>query len=155
MNRKEELKFMLTTQPSNQPNITYPAYIAYPPSILMIENSGSPSKLKQKLEKNKYQVTWTNLCDDGRKLARWVDFDLILFNLSDCDTHFVEMCHRLLEDPQLTKTPVVLISPCPQLDLIRNTLRTAPVYYLPSDTMAATKLLRIVDQTRYIIDRYS
>jgi DNA-binding response OmpR family regulator len=146
---------MIATQPLNQPNATYPAYIVYPPSILMIENDHSPSKLKQKLVKNNYQVTWTNLCDDGRNLARWADFDLILFNLSECETDFIEMCHQLLADPQVTKTPIVLISSCPQLALMMNTLRSAPVYYLPNDALAETKLLRIVDQVHYISYRYS
>jgi len=146
---------MIATQPLNQPNVTYPAYTVYPPSILMIENNSSPSKLKQRLDQNNYQVTWTNFCNDGLKLARWVDFDLILFNLSDCETHFIEMCHQLLTDPQLTKTPIVLISSCPQLALTMNTLRSAPVYYLPNDALAETKLLRIVDQIHYLSYRYS
>jgi response regulator RpfG family c-di-GMP phosphodiesterase len=145
---------MIATQP-NQPNVTYPAYLAYPPSILMIENDSSPTKLKQKLEKTNYQITWTNFCDDGLNLARWVDFDLILFNLSQCENHFIEMCNQLLNDPQLTKTPIVIIASCPQAAIAMTTpQRSAPVYYLPSDSQAEAKLLRIVDQVHYISYRY-
>jgi CheY-like chemotaxis protein len=147
---------MIAAQTLNQPEVSQPAYLVYPPSLLMIEDSLSPGNLKRKLEQNNYQVTWTNLCDDGLSLTRWVDFDLILFNLSQSETtRFIELCNRLLNNPQLAKIPVVIMAPRPEIAAALMTpQRSAPVYYLPNNSLAETKLLRIVDQIHYISYRY-
>jgi CheY-like chemotaxis protein len=123
----------------------------------MFEDSALPGKLKQKLENNNYQITWTNLCDDGLNLARWVDFDLILFHLNQTATApFLELCQRLLNRPQLSKIPLVIIAGQPEMSTpLMTANRSAPVYYLPNNAVAENKLLRIIDQVHYISYRYN
>jgi CheY-like chemotaxis protein len=146
---------MNITKAVNQPSYKYPAY---PPSILIIEDSASqPDMFKQSLKNSDCQVTRSDLSIDSLNLAHQKYFDLIVLNLNRSElVGFAEVWKKLKNDPQLAEIPVAIIASPHQAKVIfKDLITSTPIYYLPKDPLTETGLLRIINQVHYMKNRYN
>lgn len=136
-------------------------YPTYPPSILIVGDSCRPTLiLKQRLENNGCRVCQTDTRSDSLATARQHYFDLIVLNLEEPDEDDLEVCQKLIADPELAPIPMVVLTThgCP-LQATKG-LKMGNVYYLArtrpdaGDTCAEAALLQIIQHIHYLTYRY-
>lgn len=137
-------------------------YPTYPPSILIVGDSGRPTlKLKQRLENNGCRVCQTDTHSGSLATACQHYFDLIVLNLDEPDGDDFEVCQKLRGEPALAHIPMVVLTThnCP-LQATKG-LKMGNVYYLTTthpgggDTCAEAGLLQIIQHVHYLTYRYT
>jgi len=136
--------------------------ISYPPSILMVGDNNLPTlKLKRWLEHNGCRVCQADPRSTGSATSPQPYFDFVVLNLEGTAGDEVEVCRKLAADPELAHLPVVVLTPpgCPlkaipglKMDQIYCLARTRPG---GGTICAETMLLQLIQQTHYLIDRYT
>lgn len=128
-----------------------------PLSILILgENNGEVSNLKQGLEDNGCQACWAEASAKALAAAAENYFDLIVWNMEEPKTIGSELSSRLKNHhPELASVPMVILTTREQINEVINKLEfPPPISYLAKDAYSETRLLQIIQEVHYLTDRY-
>lgn len=125
-----------------------------PPEILIVtDSSGSTPKLKQRLESHGCSVKlagpgFSSLSTAGQKYP-----DLIVLLVEHSAAESLDIYRKLETEPNLADTPLALLTTPDCAKDISSRVDMRPMFSLPKDA-SATQLLQIIQETRYLMDRY-
>lgn len=131
-------------------------YRRYPPSILIIKDSLSQTTgLKQQLERNGCRVQQIKGYSELQTETDQEYYDVVVLEIEQFNREIFELYRKLETDLALAATPTVILTPPDESTEIIDKLEISPpVYYLYQDTFAASGLLQIIEQIRYMTYRY-
>jgi len=132
-------------------------YPGYRPSILLVaDEAGSASKLKQRLERTGLQIHRIDPSCEQVVQARQEYFEVMVLDLEGVDPQSQALCQEIKAEPELAAIPKVILTPCPLPPETLNRLDVGrSAYYLVKDHKAEGQLMRLIEQTHYLTDRYS
>ena len=138
-------------------NLQYTAFTrkTYPPSLLIIgENTAQNRQFKRRLEDNGCQVCLTDISSESRVANFKKYFDLIVLDLQHRWADCIEICKKLEDNAELLNIPMVILTTPQYADTSLNRSKIRPFYSLTVDDSVEMRLLRILEQIRYMTDRY-
>lgn len=136
-------------------NLAY-SYTLYPPSILLVADCPhQASKLKQWLENNGCQVCWIDSSIRSLTEISQKYFDLIVLDLAQLDEEGRAVYQKFQECPELTHTPIVILTSQEQAEEPIKEPKMGLVYYLVKNALAEARLWQIIEQVHYLIYRYT
>lgn len=131
-----------------------PCRKSYPPSILILgDNALRAMKLKYFLKNNDCRVTRIDAGSGDLAAYKQEYFDVIILNIDHPQINGFQIRRKLETMPELANLPVVVLAACHSRAAISG-LETGPIYYLSPETLTEAKLLRVIEQIRYMTDRY-